>query len=228
MTPESQRDALQHQVSYLLRLVHQCEQRLQLIGYEIHDGLMQDLAAAIMFLDAGRKDVTYSRPEGLQNADRGLQLVRDALAEARRLVITLDSPTPQVASLSTALGALADRLSADHGLQIDFVQPLVEPQLSSAARSTLLRVIREALTNVWKHSQSQRVELTLRERDGQLLATVRDWGVGFDPLQVEQGHFGLQGIRQRAALLGGTASITSSPGQGTTVEISLPLEKIDA
>ncbi len=226
--PTNESDNPNGGVSDLQRKLVEAEQRLQLIGYEIHDGLVQDLAGAIMFLEAAKRDATYSCPEGLQNVERGMQLVREAIAEARRLIAGLDTPLPQVASLVAAVRSLIDRERADHGLQIDFIEPLVEPRLSSAARATLLRVIREALTNVWRHSQSPRCELSLREHEGKLVATIRDWGIGFDPLTTRPGHYGLKGIRERAALLGGAASITSSPGQGTTVEFALPLEENDA
>ena len=223
MSQDDQHNTLLAQVSDLRRRLAEADRRLQLIGYEIHDGLVQDLAGAMMFLEAAKKDATYSCPEGLQNVQRGMQLVREAIGEARRLIGGLDSPLPQIDSLTAAIRSLGERLRTEHGLQVDFTPPLLEPQLSTAARATLFRVVREALTNVWRHSQSHRAEVSLREQDGQLVATVRDWGVGFDPLDRKPGHYGLQGIRQRAALLGGTASITSSPGQGTTVLFSLPV-----
>jgi len=223
MSEPSESDASQLQVAELRRRLADAEQRLRLIGFEIHDGLAQDLAGAIMFLDAAKKDATYSCPEGLKNVERGMQLVREAMADARRLIAALDAPTAEVTSLTAAVRSLVDRTEADFVLLIDFVEPLVEPRLSSAARATVLRVVREALTNVWRHSQSPRAEVRLREQDGELVVTVRDWGVGFDTLTTEQGHYGLKGIRERATLLGGKASITSTPGQGTTVQFSLPI-----
>lgn len=217
-------DALRGQVAHLRRQLAESERRLRLIGYEIHDGLVQDLAGAVMFMEAAKKDATYSCPEGLQNVERGMQLVRSAIGEARRLIGGLDTPLPQIDSLTAATRSLIERMRQDHGLQIDFTEPLLEPHLSSAARATMLRVIREALNNVWQHSQSQRAEVSLREEAGQLVATVRDWGVGFDSLSIRPGHYGLKSIRERAELLEGTATISSTPGQGTVVRFSLPLE----
>lgn len=223
MSQPEESETLRQQLTDLRHRLAGAEQRLRLIGFEIHDGLVQDLAGAMMFLEAARKDATYACPEGLQNVERGMQLVRDAIGEARRLIAALDTPLPQVTSLIPALRSLVARLKTDHRLQVDFVEPLVEPQLSSASRTTILRVAREALTNVWRHSQSPRAELSLREQDGRVVATVRDWGVGFDPLAARPGHYGLKGIRERAALLGGVATISSSPGQGTTVQFTLPM-----
>ena len=224
MNSEEDRDALQQQVAHLRRQLADAERRLRLIGFEIHDGLVQDLAGAAMFLDAAKKDATYSCPEGLQNVERGMQLVRSAIGEARRLIGGLDTPLPQVDSLTAAVRALIERMQHDHGLRIDFTEPLHEPHLTSAARATMLRVIREALNNAWQHSQSPRAEVTLHEEAGHLVATVRDWGVGFDPRGVHPGRYGLKSIRERAELLEGTAAISSKPGQGTTVRFSLPLE----
>jgi len=203
------------------------EQRLRLVGYEIHDGLVQDLAGAIMFLDAAKKDATFSCPDGLKNIKRGMQLVREAMADARRLIANLDAPTPEVASLTAAVRSLVERTEADFGLPIDLLAPETEPSLSGAARAAALRVIREALMNVVRHSQSPRAEVRLQEQNGELIVTVRDWGVGFDPSQGAPGHFGLPGIRERAALLGGRACVASSPGQGTTVQVALPIGATD-
>lgn len=232
-----QLDELQSEVAAMLRERDELEQRLadaqqrleaferqwQTLGAEIHDGLLQDLTAALFFLEAAKRDATFSSPEGLDNVERGLRLIRDAVGEGRRLISGAAAMPPQVESLSEAIRQLAGRIEQDHGIAVAFIPPPREPRLSPAVRWTVLRIVREALSNVWRHSRSPRAEVTLREHGGELIVAIRDWGQGFDPLTTKPESFGLAGIRERARLLGGTATITSRPGEGTVVEVKVPI-----
>jgi signal transduction histidine kinase len=88
----------------------------------------------------------------------------------------------------------------------------------------LFRIAQEALTNVRKHAEAACVHVDLREELGSYLVTVSDDGAGFDSRnQTTRGHFGLTSMRQRAQLAGGTCSVQSSLGRGTTVEARLPM-----
>jgi signal transduction histidine kinase len=219
-----ERDALQSQVIVLRDRLAQAERQWSLVGNEVHDGLLQDLTAAVMFFESARQDSATAERKS-ESFQRGLQLVREAIDEARRLVerVSLFSATEADETLLPAIERLVERVRRDHGLEVEFVQPVVEPKLSPAACWSVVRIVREALANVWRHSRTKRVEVAVRQQDRQLVVTVRDWGVGFDPLEQKPGHFGLTSIQRRAALLGGVATISSSPGQGTTVLVSLPL-----
>jgi signal transduction histidine kinase len=87
-----------------------------------------------------------------------------------------------------------------------------------------VRIVQEALTNIRKHAQAERVKVTLAALNDRLEITIADDGVGITPGTIPQGHFGLQTMRERAESVGGTLRITSLPGQGTTVLLSLPLD----
>ena len=89
--------------------------------------------------------------------------------------------------------------------------------------NAIYRIVQEGLTNACRHSKSPRIRVELVERDGLLQIKVQDWGEGFDPTRVEADRFGLEGIRQRARLLGGSARVESAPGQGTCLTVELPL-----
>jgi len=89
--------------------------------------------------------------------------------------------------------------------------------------SALFRIVQESLTNACRYSRSEKVRVEMSLSGDRVLIDVRDWGIGFDPAQVQEGHFGLRGIRERACLLGGAAAIESSPEQGTHVHVELPL-----
>ena len=90
-------------------------------------------------------------------------------------------------------------------------------------QNTVFRIVQESLSNACRHSRSRRIHVALRERDGRIHISVRDWGVGFNPDDVQQQRFGLQGIRERVRLLDGRVAIESAPNEGTHVSVELPL-----
>jgi signal transduction histidine kinase len=87
----------------------------------------------------------------------------------------------------------------------------------------VFRIVQEAVTNVRRHSGSERAEVRLNQVADRLEIVVQDWGAGFDPAQVEKDRLGLKGIRQRVRLLGGRAEVDSRPGKGTRLVVELPL-----
>jgi signal transduction histidine kinase len=97
-----------------------------------------------------------------------------------------------------------------------------------AIETTLYRVLQEALTNVWRHAGASRVSVILEQADGVQLI-VEDDGSGFDAGSgnddASHGRFGLLGMRERIALIGGTLNIESTPGEGTTLYVRVPLTR---
>ena len=88
--------------------------------------------------------------------------------------------------------------------------------------SALYRIIEESVTNARRHSGTDRIRIRLMYRDGRVLVEIEDQGGGFDPQAVSQSHFGLEGIRQRARLFGGSAVVDAAPGRGTSIRVDLP------
>ena len=89
--------------------------------------------------------------------------------------------------------------------------------------NAVFRTAQEALTNATRYSKSPKVDVRLEQQESRILLEVRDWGMGFEPDEVQEDHFGLRGIRERARLLGGSGEIESSPGKGTRIRVELPL-----
>jgi two-component system, NarL family, sensor histidine kinase NreB len=94
--------------------------------------------------------------------------------------------------------------------------------------NAIYRICQEALANACRHSQSDRVRVSLLERQGGIRIEVRDWGIGFETKATPKNRYGLEGIRQRAKLLGGKCSIRSKPEQGTRIVVELPVVERDA
>jgi signal transduction histidine kinase len=102
-------------------------------------------------------------------------------------------------------------------------------RLSPASEPQVVRIVQEALNNVRKHAQVDRVRVHVERKEGWLCVSVRDDGRGFDPAKCATPnglHFGLQGMRERAEGLGGKLEVVTAPGQGTCVMVQLPLERL--
>jgi signal transduction histidine kinase len=148
-------------------------------------------------------------------------------AEVEHAVWDLQSPLLDNADLGTALMHIAGEISSgDSQKVIVNITGRVQP-LPSTVEHHLLRIGQEAITNAVKHAQPKTIQVTLDYSDKELRLSVKDDGNGFVPDAPlkggNTGHFGLKGIRSRARKINGNLSITSQPGQGATVAVSVGL-----
>jgi signal transduction histidine kinase len=98
------------------------------------------------------------------------------------------------------------------------------PRLPEALETALYRVVQEALTNASKHASPKAVSVLIHRNPSEVRLLVEDDGKGFDASEaLSEGHFGLVGIRERVHLVGGSVTVESSPGHGTTICVSVPL-----
>lgn len=201
--------------------VHEGERKL--IAYEIHDGLVQYLTGALMRLETLVEEHAYDSEEMQAQAELSLHLLREAQKEARRLIGGLRPPILDESGVVAAIEYLIRELQTTTDLDVDFSHEVSFDRLESLLESALFRIAQEALTNVRRHSHAERAAIALEEVNEHVRLTIQDWGDGFDPKQTRQRAFGLQGIRERARQLGGQASIESSPGEGTTIVVELPI-----
>jgi signal transduction histidine kinase len=149
-----------------------------------------------------------------------LQLAEAGLAEMRALIFELRPESLATEGLVAALEKQTAATRARYGISVAADLPS-EPDLPLAEKEALYRIAQEAMHNTVKHARATRIELTLDPRTTVLLR-VRDDGVGFDPEGSFPGHLGLRSMRERIERLGGTLSIESTRGQGTTITATLP------
>src|SRR5262245_51246886 len=206
--------AAQAEVRRLSEALALAERDRQLLGYEIHDGLVQDLTAAAMHLESAGREARFSSAEMQENYAGGLRLLRESIAQARQLIRGLATVELDRQGLAAALERLAQKFRADLGLAATFHSDASKLALPASVQHLLLRIAQEALFNAWKHAQAGGVELQLTSTRGELTLTISDNGVGFDPQHVPGGHFGLESMRARANALGAALAIDSAPGQG--------------
>jgi signal transduction histidine kinase len=191
------------------------DERAQL-ARELHDGLAQDLAVLRLRLSDNAGD---GYEHGL--ADR-------ALSEARYAITILRGQTATPDDFVEALRRQSDDLADRFGVPVEVEQEIALTAISAPAQVAILRISREAITNAGKHAAPGRIRLGLRQAGDVIELDIHDDGHGFDPAHpTRPGAFGLRGMQERAQLLGGTLTIESAPGQGTTVRARLPIQGAD-
>jgi signal transduction histidine kinase len=203
------------------------EQERRLLSYELHDGLAQYVVAAQMHLETY---VAYL-DRGSQRAAYELGAVSSRLAsavrEARRLVSELRLSVLEDLGLAAALQEHVRTLAEEHEWEWEFRNDLGGTRLDATEETMAFRIVQEALTNVAKHAQAERVEVTLGVLGDELMAEVRDWGRGFDVRQAraDTTKLGLTAMSGRARLIRGQCTVDSEPGRGTTVRLTAPLRE---
>jgi signal transduction histidine kinase len=219
-----------------MRLVEEARQagilvERQRLAREIHDTLAQGFTSIIMSLTAAQMAQPGTpRAASARHLEEALRTARESLAEARRLVWALRPESLDRHSLSEALGRLTKDWSEETGVEARAVATGTPRPLLPEVEVALLRAAQEALTNVRKHARAAKVNVTLSYLDDRVVLDVLDDGVGFDPAQLEgragahdTGGFGLVAMRERVELLGGRLLVESTPGEGTTIVIELPI-----
>jgi PAS domain S-box-containing protein len=219
----TERRRAEHERQALIgRLLAAEEGTRQKIAQDIHDDSIQTLFAAqlrLRMLEGKVRD-----PEGLAalnqlsaTIDRSIENLRDLLFDLRPTALDADG---LAAALRLYLGELKKE-AGTKGIVIDRCAAEADPD----TRVILYRIAQEALANIRKHAAAKRIDVTLQDRDGGVLLTIRDDGRGFNVEDVplnRPGHLGLQAIRERAEMAHGRLAIQSVPGGGTTVEVWIP------
>ncbi len=206
----------------LERLVAYHERESRLTSYEIHDGLVQYVTGALMHLET-KANQPASQLAGDSDYQRALGLLRRSLSEARRLISGLRPPVLDELGLVPAIDYLIRDERFGEGLDCHLTVNEEFDDLSPEISTALFRICQEALTNAQRYSQAHRVDVRLTRTAGTVRLVVEDDGAGFNLDSVSPRSFGLVGMRERARLLGGRASITSAPQQGTRIDVELPL-----
>ncbi len=203
---ESSRRALEAQEAERLR-----------VAQELHDEVGQSLTAVLLQLGraerAGPADIGESLAEARETA-------RSSLEDVRRIARRLRPETLDDLGLAPALAELCDRLAEQSGLRVERSLATGLPPLSREEELVLYRVAQEALTNVVRHSHTDRAELQLAVSADRLRLLVQDRGRG---LEKHAGGGGLQGMRERALLIGAQVSVVEPPEGGVRVILDLPL-----
>jgi signal transduction histidine kinase len=198
------------------------EEERRRIGRELHDEAGQSLLLLRLQLEMMERDA----PPALRTALGAARAVAEsAVTEIRRIVAALSPQVLERLGLAAALRHLGGRFRKMHPAALAVRMPRQLPTLPPASEEAIYRVAQEALQNIAKHSSADSVKLFLRIADSRISLRVSDNGAGFrqEDIAKKPLSFGLAGMRERAALLGGKLETTSAPGKGATVKLELPL-----
>jgi signal transduction histidine kinase len=200
------------------------------ISRELHDRLGQDLTALKLGLQNLRRQGFPALAAG-EDLSRLEKLAEGLMRDIHRLAWELRPPVLDDLGLGLALQRYAAEWSRNTGVPVDWHAgaDMENDRLPQEYETTLYRVAQEALTNVARHAQAKRVSVLLERRSGFVSLIVEDDGLGFDApgvlgMPANPGRLGLLGMQERVRLAGGTLTIESAPGAGTTVFARLPPE----
>ena len=198
------------------------EESRQHVARELHDTLAPVIVSAYGILqNPGKTDV---------DVKRATDLLRTAIQETRSIIGSVRPATLEDLGLAGAISSAATEVAADAGWEIDEDVSEVGP-LRPDAEAALYRATVEALLNAKRHADAHKVTLRLRQDEAYIEIVVADDGQGFSSEQwgeasAKPGHFGLLHMRERIGLLGGVCKIASRPGEGTTVRITVPRDRV--
>ncbi len=193
---------------------------------EIHDELGQALTGLKMDLAWLQKHTRPKQKDLLQKFRDMSDLVDTTIQGVRRIATELRPGMLDDLGLVPAMEWQLQEFQKRSGIRCRFTSSLEEVALDAQEATVLFRILQEALTNVARHASATRVEVSLDEEQGYVRLRVQDNGRGITQSQVDGSRsFGLLGMRERIHLRSGDFQIQGTPGQGTLVVISLPLDK---
>ena len=205
----------------LRRVVEAQELERRRLAREPHDETGQALTSILLGLKALEEKLpdTGSRAAAAELRE----LVVATLQDVRRLAVELRPSALDDFGLVAALERLTASIGEQTGIRIDFQPAITADRLPAEVETALYRIVQESLTNVVKHAKARNVSVLLARTDGAVKAVIEDDGGGFDPAERTGEGFGLLGMSERLALLGGRLEIESSEEAGTTIAAEVPL-----
>jgi len=201
------------------------------VAREIHDTLLQSLLGVMFRLDEVSNVIDVSSESAKAQLVRLRHQVEFYVREARYSIRDLRSPILQSRGLATAMRAVGENLTGERSIAFQLDDTGTPRTDLQRIDEHLLRIGQEAITNAVRHGNAATVRVELRYHPESVVLSVRDDGKGFDtePATVPDGvHWGLRTMKERAEQIGGTLQITSAAGQGTAVEVAVPITPSNA
>jgi signal transduction histidine kinase len=195
------------------------------IAREMHDGLLQDVAGIALQLGAVLPHIPTSPEASVERLGHILTSVQRASRVAREAVAGMRAQ-PDTADVVSAVQSEAQRLTTRAALSLSVTVSGLVRRVPAAMSDVAQSLVREGVTNIVKHASAHSVKLTVRFGSRRLAVSLSDDGGGLtmpDADRDQASHFGLAGMRERAASVGGTLRLSSVPGKGTTVALNIPL-----
>ncbi|MFC0298861.1 sensor histidine kinase [Geobacillus jurassicus] len=196
------------------------EERTRL-ARELHDSVSQQLFAASMMMSAVMETMPPDDERHRKQLKMVEQMIHQSQLEMRALLLHLRPVQLKGKSLQEGMNELLTELAGKVPLKMKW--KIEDVPLDKGVEDHLFRILQESLSNTLRHAKAQSLEVLLIERDGFAILRVTDDGVGFDVERSKSGSYGLQHMHERAAEIGGALKIVSLKGQGTRLEVKVPI-----
>lgn len=196
------------------------------LARELHDTLAHSLSGATVQLEAVKALWEIEPQEARQMLDQALEATQSGLTEARRALKSLRASPLEDLGLALAISEMAKSTAARGNLclELDAQNPLENVPLD--VEQCVYRVAQEAMANVLRHASAKSLRVTLQHHSRVLTLTIADDGRGFDPARENDARYGLQGLRERAEMIGASLHVDSSLTTGTNIQLVVPLEEL--
>jgi signal transduction histidine kinase len=190
------------------------------LARELHDTLAHTLSGLAVQME-GIHSIWEEDPQGAHDLlDQSLKTIREGLQEARRAIHALRASPLEDLGLLLALRSLSESAAERANIELDLKLPNQLDHLNPDLEHGIYRIAEQAVANIIQHSNAAHMSVGIAADDGRLTLSVKDDGCGFDPETVDlEAHFGLQGMQERANMIGGTLDIQSHPGGGTAIHL---------
>jgi len=212
------------------RIIEAREEERRLISRELHDDITQLLVGINVNLETLARDATVKPAALRQKVIRTQRVVEQAVKSIHDFARRLRPTTLDDLGLNVTLHAYLNDFLKRTGIRVRFVTFAEVEKMSSAQRTTLYRLVQEALVNVDKHARAKQVEVSIRKIDDYVQLEISDDGKSFDVarIQARKGnkHLGLIGMREQAEMVGGELTIQAAPGQGTKIIVRMPFKDV--
>jgi len=191
---------------------------------DLHDAIAQRLFSLSVSTKALPQLIAQNMERGIQQAQIIADIAEQTLLDLRALLVELRPSQLIQQSLAEGLRRMFEQWQNLQRVRVESALMLTGRYLPSVIEDAVYQITQEALSNVAQHAAASLVEVSLVEGKNQLILSISDNGQGFDPqAQLQKPHFGLVSMRERSAMFGGTFSVESAAGRGTTLQVTLPL-----
>lgn len=230
---EEKKQALEMLRTFATMLQNNREEERKSIAREIHDEFGQVLTAIKMNLSMLEKETTKTVESSiatsiLSEIDNMKQIINQTIHKVRVFTNNLRPDVLDNFGLFEALDVHITEFDKLHGIKCNFVMPDEEIEIDSDKSIAIYRIVQETLTNVARHAMATEVDISISKQDNFLNVSIEDNGKGIERAQLNDAKsFGIIGMKERAYICGGTLLLTSEPGKGTKIDLSMPIKEND-
>ncbi len=207
-----------------MRVLSAQEEERTRISHDLHDETAQSLTTLKLMLAMIKQELPADREDLRRQVEEAEASVRNTLQGIRDLIAALRPPMLDDFGLVPTLKWLVQGFTKRHGIRVDLHKVHLLRRLPVEVETVLYRAVQEALANVAKHARAGLVNISLERTAERVVVIVQDDGIGFDDRRSRPGAFGLLGIRERLAALGGSLLVDGQRGRGTTLTMVVPLK----